>query len=358
MSRATKIIIVIVFALSSAIQLCDKEINFNQTLQSEYFTHIKTFHISEANPIFQTRPVDAVMDSLGNIYFTNFFDRTIKKSKPPFTSYEIIGRNGQGPGEYIQPAYLVLKNNVLYFSDTSNNFIKSILLNAANSRHRSFELSVRGGSSKFDVGDSLIAVFNKRPPHLSIYSYTPDNHTELIQEELQFDDIYKPMQNLNGGGVQIDNSGRIYVMPVAPYELNKYSTENSASGARYFLSEESYFEHLPKYIKWDRKKYLQGLDASDDKRHEILNSFTKIYNFFIIQDTSNNFFIEILDRTHNIHQASHIFHLISQNGKLLATYELSDTSVLAVYKNMFYTYTLTNNDSKREVIIDLYKFEQ
>jgi len=343
----------------SVIQFCGDNTSPSPTFDGKYFNHLNSYHIPYGSKLFQTAPADVVIDSLGNFYRSDIYEKNILKTRPPFRDYEILGNAGIGPAEYVNPVYLKIHNDMLYFSDMSTSLIKSIPVDPMRTNESPFHLTVNQNRTKFDINDSLLVVLNERySPHVDIYEYYPDDEIHLLQELLSHDKMYDLAYMLNGGGVTIA-AGDIYAMLNAPYVLYHFSRENTSED-KYSLIKEYNFENLPGVITWE-SKYNKVAGLSNQKElQELVLSFTRVNDFFLLKGMDGKQDILLTELMTPVEDGrSMMFHLFDlKNDELLATYRMPYTSIMAVHKNIIYTYTtvLPENDADPQIIIDEYGF--
>jgi hypothetical protein len=73
-------------------------------------------------------PIDVVADIKGNIFILDISDNNIKKFNPSGKFLKVIGRKGQGPGEFNMPSDLVLARDCLAVLDMGNQRLSTLTL--------------------------------------------------------------------------------------------------------------------------------------------------------------------------------------------------------------------------------------
>ena len=106
--------------------LCCSSINEKKDyLKFNYFHLLNEYLVPDSSlSILRPNPIDLEIIDNDTIIFTSGYTSQILYSDMNFKSFNQIGGWGQGPGEYGKPAYLSIFDDIVFYSDITNNIIK------------------------------------------------------------------------------------------------------------------------------------------------------------------------------------------------------------------------------------------
>ena len=277
-------------------------------------------------------PLDFVIDKDSLFYFSDIYSRKIYRTKRPFLTYEQVGRNGQGPFEYIMPFNLYIYNDKLFFSDISNGFLKYNYMNKGKNKVENLTRYFIKGAKKFVIDNDYIYTINTfNNPRLNIYSKA--NGT-LIDSLINIDHFYYKINlKVEGGNLVKDNSGTIYLSCLAPYIIFKVKKMNG----KFNVINKWNFEKSDDFIPWTKEKdnELKRIHKRE-KKWEILNSCTRVEDLYLIKNEKNQYLISYLTSGTDIENELNIYQIITLEGEIIKIFRSKNLKLIGVYKDKLF----------------------
>ncbi|MHB2153946.1 hypothetical protein ACX8XN_06075 [Calditrichota bacterium GD2] len=340
-------ILLLIFAVSLIVNSCSKSIEKNDGIKAPFFV-LKNKYVIKKSSIFATSLDNIASENDSIFYFCNLFSRAIYQTKRPFKKYKIIGRNGNGPGEYITPYYVYKFHDKLYFSDITNFLIKYLYINFKNLQRKYLDYLTVSSGAKFVIDNNYIYSLNLSNPKLIIFN---KNNAKRVKSLITLDEIYKLVNyKMDGGGIVKDLNGNIYLSAVAPYKVYKIQYENKD----FIIKDIWDFENLPSIIKWDKDKdnNLKNL-KSQYKKRKIINSFTRVSNLGLIGVKQKYLLAHLTFREEDI------YHLINLNGKLIKEFKSSNFKLIYAHNNTLLFKEFNDEDIDDDyILIKEYSFNE
>jgi len=282
---------------------------------------------------FLNSPLDFVIDKDNLFYFSDIYSRKIYRTKRPFSKYEQIGRNGQGPFEYIVPFKLFIYKDKLFFSDMSNGFLKYIYTNKEMKKIENATEYFIKGAKKFVLDEKYIYTLNTfNNPRLNIYSR---KNGTLIDSLINLDNFYYQINlKVDGGNIVEDKLGNIYFSCVSPYiifKIAKKSNKKFEVVSKWNLEKGEYF------IPWTRKKdnELNRIHKRGEK-WKLLNSCTRVDDLYLITNKKDQYLLSYLTSGINRENELNIYNIISLEGKIIKIFKSKNLKLIGAYKDKLF----------------------
>ncbi len=151
------------------------------------------------------------------IYTADLSGNRIIRLKSDFTSGEVIGKKGRGPGEFLGPAFVRKKNDAMYIAEVNNNRIQ-ILNDNNNFRQYIYTNTIIGQTFGLSPSNTLL-----------LHSWLPD---VLIKEYNEYGDTIKSFGTnissnplLNSIMVETDNLDNVYIAFIGTPIIRKYNAQ-------------------------------------------------------------------------------------------------------------------------------------
>jgi len=286
-------------------------------------------------------PRDFEILSPNHIYLTTGNTRRILQTSPPLHEFKQIGRLGLGPGEYVNPWYITIDKQMLYYSDGSNMVIKSVRLpgGSLGQKRKTYVIPTTAARRNFAVRFPYLAVLNSSTPYVSLYKLEGNGQVKLLKKFLKFEDYYGIVtRHADGGGIVFDSSGTLYVVPVAPYVISSFRIQEvddslAVKRMRQFNLQASL--HGNKYfISWSKKKYNHVMQLENRRRLKYLIGAATIVNHcWLIEHENQQALLVDFYTPMEKNKGMHFLHMLQivslRDGRIIHTYN-SSMSVLGV----------------------------
>ena len=331
---------------------------------SEFFSLSEEYIIQEdsiGTNIFGFAPDDFLYRH-GGMYVNISWGSQIVYITPPFTGYTQIGKNGLGPGEYANPAYMVIEQNNLFYSDKSSGLIKSLPLRK-DPKTTFYSLITTKGSSKFAVSLPYIALIHDSNPAIHLYKFDDVGNAAPVEEFMTLEPHFEVLLDygLGGGGILFDRDKDVlylYCITDAPYKILVYNVVEQNGITKVELEKELNMVDQPWYKNWSEQNYskFSSMNSIMQKTQYMAGSYTAVEDFAILyDDTKSFFFVQLVQYNVSAETGTQrIFQVIDNEGTILGTYtgnmKFLDSEGGKVY---FYNF----KDNNKPLRITEYHFE-
>lgn len=224
--------------------------------------------------VFLESAIDIVTDKNGNVYICDYKANNIKKFDSSGKYLKVIGRAGQGPGEFNRPFWITVSNNRLVVWDMGNRrlcaltqdgeFIKSVQLFGNEGRPNKMRPLPNGDIvielENINFGDS------DKPQDCLIAVYSPDlEKKEMVYTQQVWRNKYMRIEGMFTNIIQpfsplvcwdISPEGNIVIGYPKKYEIEIYKSQKGKVAS---------FTHPYKPIKVtdkDKKMFFAGMTHS------------------------------------------------------------------------------------------------
>lgn len=311
--------------------------------------------------IFGFAPDDFIYSDDG-MYVNISWGSQIVYITPPFTGYKQIGQNGLGPGEYANPAHMVIEQNNLFFSDQSSGLIKSLPLRK-DPKTTFYSLITTKGSSKFAVSLPYIALIHDRNPAIHLYKFDEVGNAAPVEKFMTLEPHFEVLLDygLGGGGIVFQRDKdvlHLYCITDAPYKLMVYNIIEQNGITQVELDKELNLVDQPWYENWSEQKYskFNSLKSIMEKTQYMAESYTSVEDFAVLYDDNKLFFFVQLVQ-YNVSAETgtqRIFQVLDDKGTILGTYT-GNMKFLDSEGNKVYFYNFKDNN--QPVKITEYQFD-
>jgi DNA-binding beta-propeller fold protein YncE len=278
-------------------------------------------------------------DAAGNVYVMDFSDNNVKQFDPSGKFLKLIGRKGQGPGEFSMPIDIVFAKDRLIVRDMGNNRLCSLTL-AGEFIKAENESAFSGRPYKVGALPTGEIVLETQKTYFSEPDRAQDCFIEILTPDLQTKNkIYSQavLRNkyMRSGGLtfnlpqpfcpdiywDVSPSGNIVVGFSGKYEISAYNKE----GVKVSTFSHSY--DPVKVTAEDEKSFFEGMSYSTGagvKRgapdHIVKNTtfprFKPAFNALIV-DSDGNTLVHTYRR--NADEMYRYFDAFDAQGKFIAT---------------------------------------
>ncbi|MHB2153935.1 6-bladed beta-propeller [Calditrichota bacterium GD2] len=230
----------------------------------------------------------------------------------------VIGKNGNGPGEYVTPYYSFESKNFIYIIDD----IKQNLIKFDNSGNyistKNLKIPIR--KCYYSNKKDILFIMSPMANNYSIFKYDLKNDELLKIGEIEKDYFGVSMRFLGGGLFLKDTE--LYAMGVLEPNLYKFTINGK----------------LLKKIKFDKNvflrpipsKYKRILIKSHEEVKKLIKQISRVRNIFLIDDELLLIEIEDLYPDHNL-KVSYIFSTL--DGKVINNIFVENKMPILLIKN-------------------------
>lgn len=324
-------------------------------LKFKYFHLLDEYLVPDSSlSILRPNPIDLEIIDNDTIIFTSGYTSQILYSNMNFKSFNQIGGWGQGPGEYGKPAYLSIFDDIVFYSDITNNIIKTCFLNQK-TVNPPYSIPTRSGAVKFDLKFPFLAVLNKSAPYVSLYKLASDGTVSLLEELVNLEDFYRPVNGrLVGGNILFDNDLKIYAINSAPYVIKIFNvifdSDKSADNVVIKKSAQYDMSKVTNLSMWSLNKYNQlvSLKNLPDQLKFLSNSVSIVSDFKVLEkDKKKYMVVQIVDPATIKNKGQYLYHLISlEDGNLLDEFYTNMTMLDSIEDTIYFYYS--GKDSKTD----------
>jgi len=193
------------------------------TYQIKYYKPIK--HIqgflnpATGDSIFSNTLWDIAQDTHKNFYICDAANRCILKLDSTLNLTKVIGRAGQGPGEFLYPKNIIIKNGLIYVNDSDNNRIE--ILDMEGNYQKSFRPFSPLGQTNFAVNSKGL-IYTNTPGRDSLITVYNQNGEELYSFGKKYNFPGLLEYNNNIAFLAIDSSDNTYAAFIAIPKIKEY----------------------------------------------------------------------------------------------------------------------------------------
>jgi hypothetical protein len=316
--------------------------------QGPVISLIDSMTIPESSFLAHSGILDIAIDDSAQFYMTDMGSRRIIQTKWPFTEHTVLGRPGQGPGEYSMPMFLDVEQEYLFYSSLGSGLVKSMHIEN-NTTTKTQDIAVSAAASQVQVYRDTLAIYNGSIiPPLQIYNISTRT-PQLIGKGQRIDPRYEfPAGKVTGGGgIDISNSGTIYTVPVSRFQIQQYNLRGE-------LQSVIDVQNPANYTPFSNDLYKQAQSDEMEKWQEAVVSFSHIYRLWLVESRDGT--EHIVTRSQLPDTESHVYHYIDPaTGEVLKT-QVSNMQLKAVNGANLYFFEWVTLQQKSRLVIRVYEY--
>ena len=293
----------------------DKPVEFKSM-----FTLIDSLLLGDSNSISQPIDVAELDDSL--FVYTDFWARSIFYYNRKTGRIKKLGRTGKGPGEYIWPEKLIVRERKILFSDFQARTIQNIDISGKCYSKISCNVPIR----RFCVDDSLnYYVLSAKEYNLFVFNRSGN----LIKKLYPVNKKYKyPISVSHGGGICYDGKGHLFLSSVVGDKIFKLNTADLSSEQEISRKKSPVYREVPKEIQGDLY-----LNLKPETRRKFVNKMSVLMNLYFIDSGKGYIAVSLKD-----YEDLLVMEIRNTNLKLLKTVFFQDNEYpIGCTKDEFYT---------------------
>ena len=344
--------IVIISWMIYLIILCGCENSENKFVSDDLLILEKEYRLKQPTPFDGS--VSSVVDNRNRFYTSVLFAREIYRIPAPYDTFEVIGRRGQGPGEYQTPYYLFLFDDILYFSDINTPYIKGIYLKSHKTVDKPpLSLNVGFGGRQFCVDKKYVYVKNAFNPILTVYS---KKSTLITDSLITIDDVFvETNMTINGGGIDVDSKNNIYISAGLPMDV--YICKNINGHIQ--IQDTLDLSEIAGFETFSMNKFLElrrDSKNTQDPLNHLLSKINFVSKIKIIETRHDTLLIIAIWNKGKIIQI-----ILSEKGELIAKLPSDFPVIIDGNENGLFFYTALSDDGYsliQQYVIDSSQLEK
>lgn len=355
-------VLYVVVVVSVLLMGCNPSNSENETIDLRQLPEIQlvlSTTIQESDSVLFQRISEIVSDSSGNIILADQMATKIYQFDADGTFLNIIGREGEGPGEFRSILYLFMDSRYrLFVGDISLD--RTSIFEKHDSQWQ-FLKSYSTGAERYSViaaSPSDDVVLRKSPFQTPTYGTYWYEHV-LGYGDLNSDSIHAELLRFKERGQLVDRNGWMNGIPFGPETL----VATSPDGFVYLLWNEAFnleiYDSKINPIDTIRLQ-LPRVAITDEELNQFAERMSDQFQSLLMQHAptskpvARKLEVDPLKRIWIQMYTDPEYLVIDQAGSLLGTFNLSDSEVLMhVDKNRIYT---TSTDAENRIVVSAYDY--